>query len=144
MYSVDRVPKSFYLACQHCYNNSFLFGDNVMKFSKFFAVALVASSSVFVGSNAFAGDDHSMPNPSTPPTPSCECATSASVIETKGGYGPNVFAASLATGKYGAATIAGLGKDGAAFTGGAASNRMSGKLDLTGSGGGTTVTSIVN
>jgi hypothetical protein len=115
-----------------------------MKFSKFFAAAVIACSSTFAGTAAFAGEkDGSGPPPMTPPA-TCDCATSTSVIDRKNDKGVSTLVTSMASGRYGAATVAALDNDGSAFTGGAASNRTTGKLEVQGEAGGTKVSSIVN
>jgi hypothetical protein len=117
-----------------------LLGDNIMKFSKFFATAVIVCSSTFAGTAAFAGsDDHGMPKP---PVPTCDCATSASLVYKNGSYG-ETLAASIATGKDAAATIAAVDNNGSAFTGGAATNNRN-DLEVKGKAGGTEVSSIVN
>jgi hypothetical protein len=118
-----------------------------MKFSKFFATAVIVCSSTFAGTAAFAAPTPTPPPPPTTPPSACDCATSASLVyvSKNGYYGTDeTLAASIATGKDAAATIAGVGKDGAAFTGGAATNRTNGKIEVQGEGGGTKVSSIVN
>jgi hypothetical protein len=112
-------------------------GDNIMKFSKFFAATVITCSSTFAGTAAFA----SAPPPHAPSP--CDCATSASLVYKSDSYGSETLAASIATGKDAAATIAAVDNNGSAFTGGAATNN---KNDLTvkGKAGGTEVSSVVD